>query len=163
MSELWVEPERGDAGPSGRRLRVGLAMPGGFEFGGIGRIMLYTVRAWQASGTGPDWLLVDARGPGSLLLAPLHLLRALRRVARERRKGRLDLLHLNVAGRGSTVRKVILGLWAELLGCRRSSISTISTIRPTSPAGRPGSSGSCAGSFAAPGCASCSASAIGGS
>jgi glycosyltransferase involved in cell wall biosynthesis len=116
MSELWVEPERGDAGPSGRRLRVGLAMPGGFEFGGIGRIMLYTVRAWQASGAGPDWLLVDARGPGALLLAPLHLLRALRRVARERRKGRLDLLHLNVAGRGSTVRKVILGLWAELFG-----------------------------------------------
>ena len=116
MSELRVEPERDEAGPNGRPLRVGLAMPGGFEFGGIGRIMLYTVRAWQASGAGPDWLLVDARGPGSLLLSPLHLLRALRLVARERRAGRLDLLHLNVAGRGSTVRKVILGLWAELLG-----------------------------------------------
>jgi len=116
MPELRVEPERGEAGPNGRRLRVGLAMPGGFEFGGIGRIMLYTVRAWQASGAGPEWLPVDARGPGSLLLSPLHLLGALRLVAREWRAGRLDLLHLNVAGRGSTVRKVILGLWAELWG-----------------------------------------------
>ena len=116
MPESRVEPEPGGPSPNGRRLRVGLAMPGGFEFGGIGRIMLYTVRAWQASGAGPDWLLVDARGPGSLLLAPLHLLRALALVARERRAGRLDLLHLNVAGRGSTVRKVILGLWAELFG-----------------------------------------------
>ena len=116
MPESRVEPEPGGPSPNGRRLRVGLAMPGGFEFGGIGRIMLYTVRAWQASGAGPDWLLVDARGPGSLLLAPLHLLRALALVARERREGRLDLLHLNVAGRGSTVRKVILGLWAELFG-----------------------------------------------
>lgn len=89
-------------------------MPGGFEFGGIGRIMLYATRAWAASGEGPDWFLLDPRGPGSLLLAPAHLFGALGRIALERLRGRLDLVHLNVAGRGSTVRKVILALWAEL-------------------------------------------------
>lgn len=115
MPETRAE-DRDGAGANGRRLRVGLAMPGGFEFGGIGRIMLYTVRAWEAAGDGPDRLLVDARGPGSLLFSPFHLLRALLLLARERRAGRLDLLHLNVAGRGSTVRKVVLGLWAELRG-----------------------------------------------
>lgn len=97
------------------RPRIGLAMPGGFEFGGIGRIMLYATRAWDASGEGPVWEVIDARGPGSLLLSPLHLVRSLARIASARLGGRLDLLHLNVAGRGSTVRKVILGLWAELL------------------------------------------------
>lgn len=89
-------------------------MPGGFEFGGIGRIMLYTTRAWAASGGGPDWFVLDPRGPGSLLVAPARLLGALGRIALERARGRLDLVHLNVAGRGSTVRKVILAHWAEL-------------------------------------------------
>ncbi|MCS6779290.1 MAG: glycosyltransferase family 4 protein [Geminicoccaceae bacterium] len=89
-------------------------MPGGFEFGGIGRIMLYTTRAWAASGDGPDWFVLDPRGPGSLLVAPARLLGALGRIALERARDRLDLVHLNVAGRGSTVRKVILALWAEL-------------------------------------------------
>lgn len=111
------------AGPDGaacaqaslRRPRVGLAMPGGFEFGGIGRIMLYATGAWDASPGGPMWEVIDPRGPGSLLLSPLHLLRSLGRIAHARLHGRLDLLHLNVAGRGSTVRKVILGLWAEFL------------------------------------------------
>lgn len=90
-------------------------MPGGFELGGIGRIMLYATRAWDAAG-GPVWRMVDARGPGPLWASPLHLLASLALLARERRAGRLDLLHLNVAGRGSTVRKVLLALWAELLG-----------------------------------------------
>lgn len=106
----------GGGGPAGRRLRVGIAVPGGFELGGIGRMMLYLTRAWDASGRGPAWFLVDARGEGSLLRSPLRLLASLARLARERRAGRLDLVHLNVAGRGSTVRKVILGLWAERLG-----------------------------------------------
>ncbi len=99
--------------PTERPLRVGLAMPGGFEFGGIGRIMLYATREWTASGRGPAWFLVDPRGAGAIALAPVHLLRALVLIACERAAGRLDLLHLNVAGRGSTVRKVVLGLWAE--------------------------------------------------
>jgi glycosyltransferase involved in cell wall biosynthesis len=90
-------------------------MPGGFEFGGIGRAMLYATRAWDASGRGPLWTLVDARGTGSLLTSPVHLAGSLVRIAGARLAGRLDLLHLNVAGRGSTVRKLILALWAELL------------------------------------------------
>ncbi len=101
--------------PPARRLRVGIAVPGGFELGGIGRMMLYLTRAWDASGRGPAWFLVDARGQGSLLRSPFHLSRSLALLTRERRSGRLDLLHLNVAGRGSTVRKVVLGLWAERL------------------------------------------------
>ncbi len=116
MAERREGAAGGGGVPPGRRLRVGIAVPGGFELGGIGRMMLYLTRAWDASGRGPAWFLVDARGEGSLLRSPFHLLRSLALLVRERRAGRLDLLHLNVAGRGSTVRKVMLGLWAERLG-----------------------------------------------
>ncbi|MDW8340896.1 MAG: glycosyltransferase family 4 protein [Geminicoccaceae bacterium] len=114
-----AEPVRATVRPSAvptSRLRVALAMPGGFEFGGIGRMMLYLTRAWDDSGEGPGWFVVDARGPGSLLASPAFLAASLVRLAVERARGRVDLLHLNVAGRGSTVRKVLLSLWAELLG-----------------------------------------------
>lgn len=92
-----------------RRLRVAIAMPGGFEFGGIGRMMLYATRAWAAADDGPDWWLVDARGGGSLFWSPVELLRACLGLVRRRP----DILHLNVADRGSTLRKLVLSLVAR--------------------------------------------------
>ena len=79
-------------------------MPGGFEFGGIGRMMLYATSAWADAADAPDWWLVDARGDGRLLWSPVKLLAACLGLVRRRP----DLLHLNVAGRGSTLRKLML-------------------------------------------------------
>jgi glycosyltransferase involved in cell wall biosynthesis len=115
------EPMHASSPPADRsaampRLRVGLAMPGGFEFGGIGRTMLYATEAWKRLPDAPGWRLVDARGRGSLALMPLHLAAAATGIAADRVLGRLDLLHLNVAGRGSTWRKILLGELAGLLG-----------------------------------------------
>lgn len=105
-----VEPA-GTPGP-----RIGLALPGGFEFGGIGRVMLYATRAWALLPGGPDWRLIDARGAGPPWLMPLHLGRAMVSLVAGRLAGTgCDLLHLNLAGRASTWRKILLGELASLL------------------------------------------------
>ena len=93
---------------AGRRLRVAIAMPGGFDFGGIGRMMLYATRGWREAADAPDWWLIDARGNGRLLWSPFMLLRAVLDLAWRRP----DLLHLNVANKGSTLRKLALSLAA---------------------------------------------------
>ena len=98
--------------PAGRRLRVAIAMPGGFEFGGIGRIMLYATSGWRGAVDAPDWWLVDARGNGRLIWSPFFLLRAIIGLVRRRP----DLLHLHVADKGSTLRKLVLSLVAAGLG-----------------------------------------------
>ena len=96
------------------RRRIALAMPGGFEFGGIGRMMMYTTRAW--GDTGPAWRLIDGRGTGSIMFLPLHLAGECGRIVVRRWRRQLDLVHLNVAGRGSTLRKIVLGSAAALVG-----------------------------------------------
>jgi glycosyltransferase involved in cell wall biosynthesis len=96
-----------------RRLRVAIAMPGGFEFGGIGRMMLYATSNWATSNwatsnwpaeAAPDWWTLDPRGTGRAIWSPVMTGRAVLELARHRP----DLLHLNVAGRGSTLRKLVL-------------------------------------------------------
>lgn len=98
------------------RPRVGIALPGGFEFGGIGRVMMYATQAWSTQEDAPRWRLVDGRGAGPLSLMPLHLVKASAQVVAGGMLGRLDLLHLNVAGRGSTLRKLVLAEAAALVG-----------------------------------------------
>lgn len=108
-----------DAAPEGGAPpgpRVALVMPGGFEFGGIGRVMLYVTQAWSRLPAAPRWRVLDARGSGSLVLAPLHLATVLATVFFLRAVSRLDLLHFNVAGRGSTLRKIALAEFAGLIG-----------------------------------------------
>jgi glycosyltransferase involved in cell wall biosynthesis len=96
--------------------RVAIAMPGGFEAGGIGRMMMYATAGWAGSAAAPRWWVVDGRGPGHLAWSPLHLVKALAGLAWHRP----DLLHINVAGRGSTLRKLLM---SELAGALR--IATI--------------------------------------
>lgn len=97
-------------------VRVAIAFPGGFEFGGIGRVMLYTTDAWDKMASAPVWRTVDARGTGPVWLLPLHLARACMWIAGRTLAGQLDVLHLNVAGRGSTIRKIVLSELAGVLG-----------------------------------------------
>lgn len=91
----------------GRPIRVALTVPGGFELGGIGRAMLYLTQAWSTMPGAPRWTLVDPRGQ-TAVRAPLCLFREACRLAALQSLGRLDLLHINLAGRSSTVRKLIL-------------------------------------------------------
>ncbi len=93
------------------RPKVAIAMPGGFDFGGIGRLMMYATTAWQRAGAPIDWRLVDARGNGRLVWLPLMTARAVVGLIVRRP----DLLHLNVANRGSTLRKLVLSRVAAIL------------------------------------------------
>lgn len=102
--------------PRSVRPRVGIALPGGFEFGGIGRVMMYATQAWSGQEDAPNWRLVDGRGAGPLSLMPLHLVKASAQVLAGGALRRLDLLHLNVAGRGSTLRKLVLAEAAAVVG-----------------------------------------------
>jgi glycosyltransferase involved in cell wall biosynthesis len=90
---------------------VAIAMPGGFEAGGIGRMMMNATNSWAGSAAAPKWRVVDARGPGHLMWSPLHMAKAVAGLA----WSRPDLLHVNIAGRGSTLRKLLLGELAEAL------------------------------------------------
>ncbi len=88
--------------------------PGGLEYaGGIGRMIGYMIDAWGNRRTHPDIRVLDSRGPGHILLSPWHFARCLLTIAVMAPQH--PLLHVHVAGRGSTIRKIILVHFARLL------------------------------------------------
>ena len=97
-------------------VRVAAAFPGGFEFGGIGRMMLYAKLAFKQNQTTLRFNVLDARGTGRLVWMPVHLTWSLIRLIYGRYSGNINLVHLNVAGRGSTLRKILLSEIAGLVG-----------------------------------------------
>jgi glycosyltransferase involved in cell wall biosynthesis len=90
--------------------------PGGLEQGGgIGRQMSYFLNARAGLRGDLRYEILDTRGPAYLGAAPLELGRAIiyfaRSIARLTTmagRNRSTLLHVNITGRGSTVRKVVL-------------------------------------------------------
>lgn len=102
-------------GVQARPLRTVVAFPGGFEFGGIGRMMLYATEGFAGAAAGPRCTVLDARGNGHIAMMPIHLLKSVGWLAAARVRGQIDLVHLNVAGRGSTIRKIILSEAASFL------------------------------------------------
>jgi len=89
--------------------------PGGLEHGGgIGRMVGYIVEAWRDSGRTPKMRVLDTRGAGHIFFAPWHFIRCLFQIVRMRRH--LPLLHVHIAGRGSTIRKIFLVHFSRLLG-----------------------------------------------
>jgi len=88
--------------------------PGGLENGGgIGRMIGYMIDSWRNRPEYPDLRVLDSRGPGHILFSPWHFTRCLLTIAIM--APRHPLLHIHVAGRGSTIRKVILVHFARLL------------------------------------------------
>ena len=88
--------------------RVISVNPGGLEHGGgIGRMVGYMVEAFQDRPGAPRFTVLDSRGPGRLDLAPFYFAACLLRILASRVRGRA-LLHVHLAGRGSTLRKVVL-------------------------------------------------------
>jgi glycosyltransferase involved in cell wall biosynthesis len=100
--------------------------PGGLEQGGgIGRQMGYFLSACGAHAGGPDYRVVDSRGPWFLggsrkhvLASGVFLARCLLTLAGARLRGGATLVHINITGRGSTIRKMVVGGVAAALGLR---------------------------------------------
>ena len=90
--------------------------PGGLEHGGgIGRQMGYFLAALPRGAETPAYRLIDTRGPwflGSarwrIPLSALYLVAAAFRIAWAGIAGGPSLLHVNITGRGSTMRKLVL-------------------------------------------------------
>ena len=90
--------------------------PGGLEHGGgIGRQMGYFLSAAPRNTDAPVYHVIDSRGPWFLAEAPwripfatAYLSAAAVRVAWAGATGRRRLLHVNITGRGSTIRKLML-------------------------------------------------------
>ena len=93
-----------------------LLCPGGLDQGGgIGRQMGYFQATLPEGPDTPGYSVIDTRGPwflGSerwrIPMSALYLLAAAFRVAWSGLAGRPCLLHVNITGRGSTMRKLVL-------------------------------------------------------
>jgi glycosyltransferase involved in cell wall biosynthesis len=98
--------------------------PGGLERGGgIGRQMGYFLKEQESNGLGSIYTVVDTRGPrfigGSVLYsfpAIFYLALSVLRLLQARVFGGCGLAHINIAGRGSTVRKIIVAIVARSVG-----------------------------------------------
>ena len=91
--------------------------PGGREQGGgIGRLVGYAVDA--AATRGEVQRIIDTRGPRwSIPASAPRMARAVAEIARDRLRDSGHIHHIHVAGRGSTLRKLLLAGTARLLGC----------------------------------------------
>ena len=114
-----------DADGDGRqRGTVLLVTPGGLEHGGgIGRQMGYFLQACQATQQRLRYRVVDSRGPWYIGASPLHIAgaviyfgRATLVLLHARLFSSPCVAHVNITGRGSTIRKVILLTIARALG-----------------------------------------------
>jgi glycosyltransferase involved in cell wall biosynthesis len=103
--------------------RILLLCPGGLEHGGgIGRQMGYFLSALPQAAETPAYRIIDTRGPwflGSarrrIPLSALYLMAAALRIAWTGIAGRPALIHANITGRGSTLRKLALTAVARLV------------------------------------------------
>ena len=97
---------------------VFLTCPYGQVGGGMGSIMQYL----SDMETDPSGRFVlkrlESRGGGSILLSPFHLSAAVARIVAGAIRGRLAVVHLNLAERGSVYRKGLLLYAARLVGVK---------------------------------------------
>ncbi|WP_312794972.1 glycosyltransferase family 4 protein [Tianweitania sp.] len=99
-----------------RALKVLVATPAGTTGrGGIDRIMAALRSELARRSTGVIAQFLPTRGNGSLALSWLHLTRFCLQMAGARVRGDVDLLHINLASRGSTYRKIVLAACARIL------------------------------------------------
>ncbi len=105
--------------------------------GGIGRLVSATAHHWRAADLQPPLRVIDPYGRRLSPLTPLHLARALWQIAWNARRGRIALLHVHMALRGSAVRKGIIIRLAAWLGVPiilHTQGSRLDEIHPRLPA-----------------------------
>jgi glycosyltransferase involved in cell wall biosynthesis len=118
--------KRGDVGAHQAPAQTVLVVvPGGLEHGGgIGRQMGYFLKAHHEGEQRLRYRVIDSRGPWFLGSSPLHVIgsiayfgRAILTVSRACLSSPC-VAHVNMTGRGSTIRKVILLTIGRALGLR---------------------------------------------
>ncbi|MDB5361065.1 MAG: glycosyl transferase, group 1 [Rhodospirillales bacterium] len=99
---------------SGARLpRILIVTAGGLEHGGgIGRMVGYLADEWGRDPAGPEFDILDPRGPGALRLWPRRLLSTLWAI--QSHAPQMPLVYIHVAGRGSTLRKFLVAAFCRL-------------------------------------------------
>ena len=100
------------------RRTVFLACPYGQVGGGMGSIMTYLAAMRHDPSGRFDLRRLESRGGGHIALSPLFLAMAVGRILLEAARGRLAVVHLNLAERGSVYRKAVLLGATKLVGGR---------------------------------------------
>jgi glycosyltransferase involved in cell wall biosynthesis len=100
------------------RRTVFLACPYGQVGGGMGSIMAYLASMGQDPSGRFELRRLESRGGGHIALSPFFLGVAVGRIFLEAARGRLAVVHLNLAERGSVYRKAVLLGATKLAGGR---------------------------------------------
>jgi glycosyltransferase involved in cell wall biosynthesis len=103
---------------SNARRTAFLACPYGQVGGGMGSIMAYLASMQQDPSGQFDLKRLESRGGGHIALSPFFLAVAVGRIFLEALRGRLAVVHLNLAERGSVYRKAVLLAATKLVGGR---------------------------------------------
>jgi glycosyltransferase involved in cell wall biosynthesis len=100
------------------RRTVFLACPYGQIGGGMGRIMARLASMQRDPSGRFDLKRLESRGGSHIALSPFFLAFAVGRIVLEALRGRLAIVHLNLAERGSIYRKAVLLAATRLVGGR---------------------------------------------
>lgn len=98
------------------RRTVFLACPYGQVGGGMGSIMAYLASMQHDPSGRFDLKRLESRGGRYIALSPIFLALAVGRIFQEALRGRLAVVHLNLAERGSVYRKAVLLAATKLAG-----------------------------------------------
>lgn len=117
-------PERRPNAPEVAGAPVLVLCAGGLEHGGgIGRQMGYFLAGLPDGAEKPTYQVIDTRGPWFLgasrwriPFSVMYLIAAAFRIAWAGLSGQRNLLHVNITGRGSTMRKLMLTAIARAVG-----------------------------------------------
>ena len=91
-----------------KRQTVFLASPYGQVGGGMGSIMVYLASMRPEFWGRFELKRLESRGGRHIVLSPFYLAAAVWRIFQEAVFGRLAVVHLNLAERGSVYRKAVL-------------------------------------------------------
>jgi glycosyltransferase involved in cell wall biosynthesis len=105
MAQLTTAPSQGRAAPAVRRQILWVTPAGNRERGGMGEITRVALAAFARTPKVERVVVLDPRGTGSRWLSLLYLPLALARAAILGLR-RPSILHVHIAARGSTVRKL---------------------------------------------------------
>lgn len=102
----------------GRVIHVLVATPAGTTGqGGIDRVMASLKRELeQHTRSDVRVRFLASRGSGHVAFSALHALNFCVRMLAARFRGKVDVVHINLASHGSTYRKLVISRWAEMLG-----------------------------------------------
>ncbi len=78
--------------------------------------MSYLTACWNEYPTGFEFRMLETRGAGNAAVSARYLAVTLLEIVRRRLRGQLDLVHINLSSRGSTMRKFVVALECRLLG-----------------------------------------------